>query len=282
MAVNHFSNQESVKLWHSPELGGVEMMRANFVTQTFPRHTHEGFGVGVIERGALEFYYRGENVVAPPGIINLVNPDEVHTGQAATEIGWTYRMFYFSADVIQQAASELSGRQENIPFFQAGVIHDDELANQIYALHRALEDPQLTALEKQSRFLIVLAQLIKRHADHPPAVKSFGREHRCVARIKEYIAAHYQQNITIQELASVANLSPFHFIRVFRNHVGLPPHAYLKQYRINRAKTLLNRGLKIADAAADTGFVDQSHLSRHFKRIMGFTPGQYSNFVQDA
>lgn len=125
--MNPISQQESVKLWSTPELGNVELMRAKFVTQTFPRHTHEGFGVGVIERGALGFYYRGENLVASPGIINIVNPDEVHTGHAATKQGWVYRAFYFDADVIRRAACELSGRQEKIPFFQRGIIHDDAL-----------------------------------------------------------------------------------------------------------------------------------------------------------
>ena len=79
--------QEQVKLWRSPGLGDIELMHANYVTQSFPRHTQEGFGVGVIERGALEFYYRGENVVASPGVINIVNPGEVHTGHAATDQG---------------------------------------------------------------------------------------------------------------------------------------------------------------------------------------------------
>lgn len=280
--MNLLTKQESVKLWHSPELGNIELMHAKFVTQSFPPHSHEGFGVGIVEQGALKFYYRGENVVASPGIINLVNPDEVHTGQAATERGWIYRMFYFDADILQQAASGLSGRQEKIPFFQTGIIHDNHLAHMIHSLHMALENPELPVLETQSRFLLMLTHLIKRHADDPPALTTVGREHRCVNRIKEYIASHYHENISIHQLADVANLSPFHFIRVFRNHVGLPPHAFLKQFRLNRAKALISEGWKIADAAYGTGFTDQSHLSRHFKRIMGFTPGQYSNFIQDT
>ena len=93
-----FPTGEQVRIRTLPELPGLQLMQASYQTRTFPRHSHEGFGVGVIEQGALGFYYRGENVVAPAGRINTVNPDEVHTGQSATEHGWTYRMFYLSAD----------------------------------------------------------------------------------------------------------------------------------------------------------------------------------------
>jgi AraC-like DNA-binding protein len=274
--------QEQVELWRSPGLSDIELMHANYVTQSFPRHTHEGFGVGVIERGALEFYYRGENVVAPPGAINIVNPGEVHTGHAATDQGWTYRMFYFGEDLLQNAASEISGQPTKIPFFKTGVIHDGYLAGIIHSLHMSLGDGSTSLLERQSRFLLMLVELIKRHADDPPCPRTAGKEHDAVNRSKEFIEAYYNENLSIDTLAEIVNLSPFHFIRTFRRQVGLPPHAYLIQTRVKRAKDLLRKGWKIADVAYETGFADQSHLSNRFKRIMGFTPGQYSNFVQDA
>jgi AraC-like DNA-binding protein len=274
--------QECVRLWRQPALGDLELMHASYVTQSFSRHTHEGFGVGVIERGALGFYYRGQNVVASPGAINLVNPDEVHTGHAATEEGWTYRMFYFSAESLQKAASEITGRHEHIPFFQDGVIHDDYLAAKIHSLHVALEDNAAPLLERESRFLVMLIQLITRYADSPPVLRVVGQERLSIKRAKEFIKTHYNENISIEKLSSVANLSPFHFIRVFRNHVGIPPHAYLIQIRVREAKGLLRKGWRITDTAYKTGFTDQSHFSKCFKRTMGFTPGQYSNFIQDS
>src|SRR5512147_2082534 len=102
--------REFSKLWLAPQLEGVELLRAHYVTQTFARHAHEGFAVGVIESGALGFFYRGENVVAPAGAINLAIPDEPHTGHAALETGWTYRMFYLDAAMLRQAAAEISGK----------------------------------------------------------------------------------------------------------------------------------------------------------------------------
>lgn len=274
-------NEERVKLWRLPELGHVDLMHATYVTQTFPRHTHEGFALGVIERGALGFRYRGENVVAAAGAINLANPDEAHTGHAAVESGWTYRMFYFDAALLQKASSQLAGRMQSIPFFKPGVIRDDGLAAFIHAQHLSLEREEATALERETRFLWMLAQLISRHADSPPAAQAIGRERTRIKRVREYIEAHYNENISLERLASVANLSAFHFVRVFRNEVGLPPHTYLTQIRIRKAQAYLAKGWQIAAAAHETGFVDQSHFTRHFKRITGVTPGQYSKIVQD-
>jgi AraC-like DNA-binding protein len=273
---------EQVRIWQSPGLPGLQMMQATYVTTTFARHTHEGFGVGVIERGALGFYYRGENVVAPEGRINLVNPDEVHTGQSATEAGWSYRMFYFGAELLQRAASELAGRPADLPFFASGVLDDPELAALVRTTHRRLEDGTVPLLERQSLFLYLLTRLVARHADAPPTERPVGREHRGVRRAMGYIAGNFGDEISVDELAAVAGLSPYHFIRVFCRATGLPPHAWLMQYRARMAQAMLRRGIPIADAACRAGFADQSHLNRVFKRLFGYPPGQYSNSVQDA
>ncbi len=274
--------QEQVRIWQSHGLPGLQLMRATFVTRAFPRHSHEGFGVGVIERGALGFFYRGENMVAPAGQINLVIPDEVHTGQAATESGWTYRMFYFTADLLQQAALEMAGRPAVLPFFTSGVLADGCLASLIQRVHLQLEEPDTPLLEKESRFLHMLVQLISRHAEAPPGLRPAGLEHAAVGRAIEYLRANFQADISIADLAAVACLSPFHFIRVFSLHTGLPPHAWLMQLRVRKVQEMLRRGDSIVDAACQTGFADQSHLNRVFKRLLGYTPGQFSNSVQDA
>lgn len=272
---------EQTKLWRVPSLPELELLRAKYVTQTFARHAHEGFAVGVIEQGALGFNYRGENIVAPAGAINLAVPDEAHTGQAATEAGWIYRMFYLDAGMLQKAASQIAGRSLRLPFFRAGVIRDEHLASLIYSLHIAMEGKNASTLERESRLLWMLTQLILRHAEERPLLRAAGKEAGSVRLVRDYLEGHYNEDVSIGRLAQIAGLSPFHLIRVFRNQTGLPPHAYLTQVRIRRAKAFLAQGWSIAPVAYETGFVDQSHLTRHFKRIVGVTPGQYSNIVQD-
>jgi AraC-like DNA-binding protein len=273
---------ENIKLWRVAALPRLELMRATYVRQHFARHTHEGFAVGIIENGALGFFYRGENVVAVRGSINLANPDEAHTGHAAVPEGWTYRMFYLHADLIRRAACQMAGRKVQMPFFQAGVIQDNALANIIRRTHISLEDEESSTLEKESLLLMMLSHLVRRHSDAPPVPMMLGNERSPVRRAREYIDDNCSEDVSISRLAAIAHLSPYHFIRVFHKELGLPPHSYLKQARVRKAKELLAHGWSIAAAALEAGFVDQSHLARNFKLIFGFTPGQFSNFVQYA
>lgn len=130
---------ETTKIWRIPELKGLELLRAKYVTQSFPRHTHQRYAIGVIEDGALGFYYRGENMVASQGSINLCIPGEVHTRYSASEAGWVYRMFYFDPKLLQQAASEVADCSRPLPFFQSGVTQDNDLAQCFRRLHIKLE-----------------------------------------------------------------------------------------------------------------------------------------------
>ncbi|HEX9924726.1 MAG TPA: AraC family transcriptional regulator [Anaerolineae bacterium] len=275
-----YYNVETSKFWHAQDIGNLELLRATYITHTFSRHVHEGFAIGVIERGAEMFYYRGETHVASAGTIVVINPGEVHTGQAVDETGWTYRMLYPEVALLRQAASEASGRPHGIPFFPSPVFRDDYLAGLIRKLHFTLEK-SVSALERQSHFLETLVQLILRHADNRPVLPAMFDLHPGIGQVRAFLEAHYAQNVSLEQLSGIAGVSSFHLTRLFRESVGLPPHAYLNQVRIFHAKKLLTLGQSIAEVAFETGFADQSHLNRHFKRIVGVTPGQYSKNIQD-
>ncbi len=263
-----------------PALDNLEALHARYIRQSFTRHSHERLAVGVIESGAMEFYYRGENVVAAAGNINLCIPGEVHTGHAAVQSGWGYRMFYFTPAFVEKITTEIASAPHPFPFFQSGVLHDETLANQIRSLHAALEEPSLPRLEQESRLMDILAQMIIRHAQTPPALPRRGREPQAVTNVINYLQSAYTSDVSLNDLSRVSNLSRFHLVRVFRRALGVPPYEYLRQVRLERAKEMLGRGSSIAEAAARCGFVDQSHLTRWFKRTWGYTPGQYSNSVQ--
>ncbi|GHO97836.1 hypothetical protein KSF_078840 [Reticulibacter mediterranei] len=123
--------------------------------------------------------------------------------------------------------------------------------------------------------LHLFAPLLLSHAENAEALPQLGREHPAVRCTKEYLQAHYTEEIALQELAKETHLSPFHLSRIFRQAVGLPPHAYQMQLRLARAKTLLAQGFDVSYVAHETGFFDQTHFTRHFKRRYLMTPGIY-------
>ncbi len=268
------SIHERTKFWCDPTLSNLELLHATYVTHSFAPHMHEGYVLGIIERGVEQFAYRRSQHVASAGSIVFINPGEMHTGSSATEHGWTYRTLYPATELLQRAASDLVGRQRDMPFFAEPVVHDPEMVTEFSLTHRALEEHP-SDLERESRLLWTLARLILRYADDRPYPRSFARDQRGVQLVRSYIEENYAENISLGQLATMAHLSPFHLLRSFRDQMNLPPHAYQIYMRIIHAKHLLRLGGSCIDTAIAVGFADQSHFTKHFKRIVGVPPGLY-------
>lgn len=265
--------QETVKFWRDAALSDLEVLRARYVTHSFSRHTHDGYAIGIIEAGTEEFFYRGATHQAHAGELVIIHPGEVHNGHAGEAAGWCYRMLYPAVDLVMQAAEEV-GAAASEPYFQP-VISDRALVNQFRHLHQTLENSD-SQIERQSRLLIWIGRMIQRYGErcgyHPSGQKVTGLE---IRRAQDYLHSHYAEPVSLEQLADLAQLTPMRLLRGFRRVTGLPPHAYQVQLRVRQAKQLLAIGLPIVQVAAETGFADQSHLNRHFKRLVGVTPGQY-------
>lgn len=267
--------QEEVKFWCDPDLDNLELLWASYITHAFSPHVHEGFAIGVVQQGTTSTSYRHAHYDMPAGTVIVINPGELHTGEAASEQGWTYRMLYPKAKQLQRIASEWADQPREIPFFSTPVIFDNYLARLVLNMHLTLEDETSSLIERQSSFWWTMAQLIRRHADDPPPESQVKVERNCVKKVRAYIEEHYAEDILLDQLAGLVNLNPCHMLRLFTKAVGLPPHAYLTNVRAKQAKRLLAGGVPIVEAAIMTNFVDQSHLTKRFKRVYGITPGQY-------
>lgn len=97
-----------------------------------------------------------------------------------------------------------------------------------------------------------------------------------IRNVLSYMEENFTEPLTLAHLARLCDLSIYRFATVFRQEVGIPPHQYLCRLRILHAQTLLRQGTSPAIAAMESGFFDQSHLSRHFKRHCGITPGRFA------
>ena len=102
------ASREQAHFMHVDDLGGLEVLQATYRRQTFSRHSHEGFCVGVIDDGAQRFYRTGGEHVAPLGSIILVNADDIHTGSSATEEGWSYQAMYPTPELLAFLSRDLN------------------------------------------------------------------------------------------------------------------------------------------------------------------------------
>lgn len=175
---------------------------------------------------------------------------------------------------MKRLARDLGYPDDQAPHFPSAVVWSPQLARRICYLHRMMEKPQ-DALEAEHAFLDAVSELIAKHSDRNSCLGKVSQEDHKISRAKAYIQDHCSEKIMLRQLAGISGLSTYYFLRSFREMVGMPPHEYLRNVRVEKARTLLASGESIIDAACNTGFYDQSHLNRHFKRILGVTPGQY-------
>jgi len=256
----------------------LELVHANYESQRFSRHIHEGFCIGLIETGAQRFFCGGENHIAAQNSIIFVNADQVHDGHKATDYGWSYRAMYPMPDMLAEISCELKnnygGSDERVPWFADAVVQDTEMALKLKQLFTLLEHSD-NQLERESFYLKTILELMFRHGRQKNTLLALGKEPNAVRRVREYIDENFAQNISIKTLANLVHLSPFYLTRLFQKSVGLPPHAYQIQKRLFKAKRLITLGIKLSDVALDCGFSDQSHLNRHFKKSYFVTPGAF-------
>lgn len=244
---------------------GIELYQAHIVRHAFEPHTHDAYGLGAIESGVERFRYRGSDHLAPPDTLVLMNPDELHTGRAETEQGWRYRMVYLDADVL----SALSG--DDGWWFADAVGHDAARARRVGRLLQALwTNNEGLAFDSHLSLLIDAlrpAALIGRAA-RPEASHRFNA-------VIDFMRARLGDVLTLEMLAGVAGLSPFHFLREFKRAHDATPQQMLMALRLFDAKQRLAAGEAPASVAAASGLTDQAHLTRAFVRRYGVTPGRY-------
>lgn len=264
-----------IKFWCAPQFEGrVELSRGISVTHVYPWHWHEEVQIYALEEGADTLSFRGAQYFTPPGSLTFIPPGEVHCNRYVSPGGCTYRTLNVAPELLLRAFRGLTLEQATFSL-RHPVVLDPVLFRRFVATHARLEDHP-SRLMSDLLLLRLLEELLQRTASLrcDPAV--FGREERrAVRRVREYLVESHAASVSLEELAKVGNLSPYHLHRVFTREVGMSPHAFQTQVRISRARGLLNEGKPLHEVASETGFADQSHFTREFKRFIGLTPGAY-------
>lgn len=251
----------------APGYPGIERIQARFRGDVFEPHRHDTYGLGLTLGGVQTFQYRGERRYSLPGRVIVLHPDELHDGGAATEEGLIYRMLYLEPSML------LGVTRLGLPFVDDPVVSDDRLAALLLEAFGAL-DGMLEELFVDD-FLARLAPSLARHATQPTKpLGTIARHQVHVAR--DYLEAHATRVVRSEELERLTGLDRFALSRHFRAAFATSPHRFLLMRRLQMARTLIAEGSPLADAAAATGFSDQSHLTRHFKKTFGMAPGAWA------
>jgi AraC-like DNA-binding protein len=246
----------------------VEIHHGVAVTHAHPKHWHDEYLICAITGGGGYTEYGGDAHFTPPGSLFLLPPGEVHSNYATDE-GCSYSNVYLPVSRLARVLAQIDSRQTELAPF---VVEDHVLHGAFLAFCRQLEQAA-SQLQRDASYSYFFQLVLGRFAG--AKVEGGTKEQRAVQTAREFLDAHFDQEIALEHLAQLTGLSPFHLNRTFRRQVGLPPHAYQIQLRVARAKAMLRDGWPIAEVAHRAGFADQSHFTRCFKRAVGVTPGQF-------
>ncbi|GAB7079711.1 helix-turn-helix domain-containing protein [Megalodesulfovibrio paquesii] len=263
------------EFWRDPSLPYlVDARSTHLAVDPFHLHTHDSWLVSLVEAGGTRARLRdtvheiraGVVVVVPPGEPHACNPspgDILQYKSLFLHAGWLHCLHAGAGPALLEGPAAEAVRRA------------------LTAAYHIFRGPG-ERLEKDEAFQDLLAALGRVWPAGPVSASSTTEAagdsrhpFRLVRVVQECLLSHLGRVVTLEELATAAGTSPHQLLRTFRRQVGLSPHAWQMQRRIEQAKTFLAAGLPPAEVALETGFSDQSHFHRVFKRYVGATPGQY-------
>jgi AraC-like DNA-binding protein len=266
-------NRGVVRFFNLPDLPDVQAVCGINVTNAFARHVHNGFCIGLVQRGERIIDREGASAIVPENGLFVINPGTSHTCRSRHE-EHSYSIICVEAEKMRAIASQISEKAQPSPYFKKTVLFDGGLRSKMRRLFSLMDDSG-PSLERELVLDSLLSSLILRYGDKPPMPCKAGSHHGAIQRVCEFIKTHYADHLSLKELSRVACLSPFYLQRLFLENTGMSPHGYMIHCRIKKARELLAEGHSIAGVALDAGFVDQSHFTRSFKQVTGTTPGGY-------
>lgn len=271
--------RETARLTVHPGLGDLELLAASYRDHAYALHTHPTWVFGVVTEGVERFRVGRTVNLATPGTILVVNPEQPHDGEKGCEAGWSYRTCYPSPRLMREVADELE--LDDLPMFPSAVLPAPDLARGFLTAHRIAAAGGRDG-DPEGAMLTVLAAIVRRFAGARVPEAASGAAAGSTGRLELYdslIAADLGTPFRLSALADAARVTRFQVIRDFKRATGMTPGRYVRDRRVRRACELIGAGLPLAAIAADSGFADQSHMTRAFKTVKGVTPAAYRQAV---
>lgn len=261
--------KSSVRFARTTALPGVELMTAHANSHAW-RVYHEQYAVCTSDTAASDIRYRRRSHRIVDRSTLLFEPGETHDTYHVTR-PQDFQVLFLKPETIQRYSEEMEMHGQ--PHFKPVPNIDEQVLLSCKRLHAAILENE-TEIEQQSRLAECVGTLLTSHAEQRvPPMPSPGRQP--LLRARDFLYERCAHSVSLEEIAAIAGLSRFHFLKVFTAWFGLTPHAYQICLRIERSLPLLRQGMSLPHIAETMGFYDQSHFIRHFKRTMGVTPRQY-------
>ncbi|WP_030342074.1 helix-turn-helix transcriptional regulator [Streptomyces sp. NRRL S-1022] len=255
---------QEVTAWRPRVPGVTEVFHARFTEYAYPMHVHDAWTLLIVDDGAVRYDLDRHEHGTPHDTVSLLPPHVPHNGSPATPGGFRKRVVYLDGS---RLGEEFIG-----PAVDSPDLRDPVLRRRVGQLHSALARPG-DELEAESRLALV-AERLRDHLRRRPRQGRLA-DPVLARELRELLDARVVEGISLEDAGRLLHAHPAHLVRAFSGAYGIAPHQYLMSRRVGRARRLLLDGLPPGAVAPVAGFYDQAHLTRHFKKLVGVTPGLY-------
>lgn len=243
------------------------------------KHSHDTISIGANEDGPTELTCNNNICRLEENSLLLINPHEVHCCNPIEDQARTYHMMFLDSIWCTNIQKNIFGNEiKEYMLFKQTILNCEELYKEFIETNKFLFSNAFY-IEKEEKLINFLTKLFSKESKYKEIKEEDKLDDKTFEKIKDIIITHVNENITLAQISEEVKICQFKIIRLFKNKTHLTPHAYLMNAKINKAKDLINKGVKISDVYFLLGFFDQSHFIRTFKKIVAVTPKQYQDRI---
>lgn len=243
---------------------GITALSASITDFKYKRHAHQEYAIGVTLRGIQHFHLDGSLQLSYQNGVMLFNPEQTHDGMAHDETGLDYVMLYIDP----QLFLDVTGKKD-IARFSTPIVYNHALEQKILNLSNAIFSEKDESLCSEL-LLSLMDSLFQSN------ISTSNRSHNdLIRKAKDMLHTNLENVLKLDEISKELNLSKFQFIRLFKAQTGITPYQYFLNCKVEYAKQLIEKNRDVYSAVAECGFVDLTHLNKHFKSVYGTTAYEY-------
>jgi AraC-like DNA-binding protein len=253
-------------IFKNDKLNFLELLYLEDVTPCSKNHTHEELTIFAIKEGSLNLIFNDTSFEFLPDEIVIINNNIPHLASLNTQSKDGY-VIYLKKEYLKTIDFDFKSSYE--------IVKQKNIHKSFIKMCDCLLDKKVSLLEKEEKFFSFCLSFFSFESKQI----NIEEESSLALDIKKYLDENYLEELILDDLALKFDLTVVHLIRVFKKEFGLPIHAYILNKKVQKAKELLSFNMPIIQIAQNSGFFDQSHLNRSFKRIFQITPKEYQKHI---
>ncbi len=266
------------KIFKTDKLSFVELRYVSEITSCNKKHQHEELTFTAIKTGKINIIFDEKNDSLKPNEISIVNPNEVHCATLSNVQSLGCYVLYLDNEWCQGIQQSLFNNTDFL-HVKISLLQNKGAYNSFIMLCDELLREDVPLIEKEEKLVDFVSNLFLQFCNFYKINDRDTKKSDLAIQIKNYLKDNIEEQVLLEDISRHTDLSVVHILRIFKQEFGLPIHSYLLNKKVHLAKELLAKSIPIAEVAQMSGFFDQSHLNRSFKRVFQLTPKEYQKKI---